>query len=164
MAPSLTCAEVCHIHHRNTDREIHRGHSLQLFIPFGHFLCRLCQPALQMFRFYRARYDLQDIFLVGHTCNIFLGRILCVGIDRLIAHSLTADIDTAVLSLRNTAKHGHFIHHIHFLRKPFQLIISQNTVFQYAVGTLQGACHGDKVVICNILCFFCRFRHTLHAV
>ena len=138
MAPSLTCAEVCHIHHRNTDREIHRSHSLQLLVPLGHFLRRLCKPAFQVFRFYRTRYDLQDILLVGHACNILFGCVLRIRIDRFIPHSLAADIDSAVLGLRNTAKHGHLIHHIHLLRQPFQLVISQNTVFQHSVGALQG--------------------------
>lgn len=28
MTPSLTCTEVCHIHHGDADREVHRGHTL----------------------------------------------------------------------------------------------------------------------------------------
>ena len=138
MTPSLACTEVCHIHHGNADREIHRSHSLQLLVPLGHFLRRLCKPAFQVFRFYRTRYDLQDVLLVGHTRNILFGCVLRVRIDRFISHSLAADIDAAVLGLRNTAKHGHLIHHIHLLRQPFQLVISQNTVFQHSVGALQG--------------------------
>ena len=54
VAPTLTCTQICHIHHRDTDGEVHRGHTLELFIPSGHFTGSLGKPTFQMLRFYRA--------------------------------------------------------------------------------------------------------------
>ena len=106
MIPSFRCAQVCHIHHRNGQAEIHTGVTLKLLIPPCHLTGCLTEPAFQMLRLNGTGYDLKHVFTVGHTGNIFFGGVLRIGIDVLTAHALIAHVDTAGFCFGNAADNG----------------------------------------------------------
>ena len=123
MVPPFRRTEVRHIHHWDRQAEVHARTSLQLLVPPSHLTGGLSKPSLEMLGFYGTRYDLKNIFSVGHTGDIFLSRVLGIGIDVLTAHALVTHINTTGFRFGNSSNNGEPVHRVHLFVEPFELII-----------------------------------------